>query len=139
VVAPLSLWGSRSRGGLPSSDLAGAAGRSQGFTRNIGLATIGSWLGAGIARWRSSRASTALVPFFPTNDAIDARHYHPSRIGLVPRVDLSFAYDCIKAIVIGPGDFASPREASIRHFLLTHPQYQHLDVEVSPMPFRSLR
>ena len=83
--------------------------------------------------------ATALVPFSPTNDAIDACHYHPGRLGLVPRVDLSFAYNSIKAIVIGPGEFASPREASIRHFLLTHPQYQHVDVEVSPTPFRSLR
>lgn len=83
--------------------------------------------------------ATALVPFYPDNDAIEACHYYPGKAGLVPRVHLSFPHDCVRAIVIGPGDFAATREASVHHFLLTHPDYQHVDVELSRIPFRSLR
>jgi Protein of unknown function (DUF2971) len=83
--------------------------------------------------------ATALVPFFPTNDAIEACHYYPGKVGLVPRVHLSFPRDCVKAIVVGPGDFSSTRKASVEHFLLTHPQYQNVKVKLSKIPFRSMR
>ena len=80
----------------------------------------------------------ALVPFFTMTPL---RHVITTlaKSGLVPRVHLSFPHDCVKAIVIGPGDFSSTRKASVEHFLLTHPHYQHVDVELSRIPFRSLR
>jgi Protein of unknown function (DUF2971) len=83
--------------------------------------------------------ASALVPFSPTNDAMEACHYYPGKVGLVPRTHLSFAQDSVKAIVVGPGDFSSTRKASVEHFLLTHPQYQDVKVKLSKIPFRSMR
>jgi hypothetical protein len=74
----------------------------------------------------------------PVNDAADACHYYPGKLGLVPRIHLSFAPSSIKEIIVGPGDFGPSRKASVEHFVSTHPQYAGVKVESSSIPFRSI-
>lgn len=81
---------------------------------------------------------TTAVQTFPVNDAADACHYYPGKLGLIPRVHLAYVPSSIKKIIVGPGDFAATRKASLEHFISTHRDYAGVTVELSKIPFRSM-
>lgn len=79
-----------------------------------------------------------IIALVPQNDAAEACHYYPGKIGLTPRVHISFPPSSVKKIIVGPGDFATNRRASVEHFLSTHQDYAAVKVEESSIPFREV-
>ncbi len=64
--------------------------------------------------------------------------FHTSAIGLIPRIEIGFHPSCVKEIVVGPGANLDLRRSSIESYRSTQPQYTHVDVSASQIPFRGV-
>ncbi|MGV0695855.1 DUF2971 domain-containing protein [Mycobacterium paraintracellulare] len=65
--------------------------------------------------------------------------YTPTKLGLVPRVLVSFDTRAIKEIMVGPGEFADIRKMSIERYLEKNAgRYGGTPVTLSEVPYREL-
>lgn len=65
--------------------------------------------------------------------------YTPAKLGLVPRVLISFDPGAIKEIMVGPGEFADIRKLSIERYLERNARrYGGTPVTLSEVPYREL-
>ena len=62
--------------------------------------------------------------------------FSPNDLGLIPRVNIAFDPQCIKEVLIGPGQHMDTRESSVRAYLQRHQgRYAGVEVIRSETPF----
>lgn len=62
--------------------------------------------------------------------------YSPSPFGLIPRVRFGFSREAVKAVVVGPGEFADVKKLSLERYLRRN--YPHAVVIPSDVPYREV-
>lgn len=65
--------------------------------------------------------------------------YSEGKLGLIPRMNIGFSTFAVREILVGPGDFAEQRQASLRRYLEKNVhRYPGVEVERSLVPYREL-
>jgi hypothetical protein len=76
-----------------------------------------------------------LLKQLPDLDMGPEVRFRPSPIGPVPYIAHSFAPDCLREVVLGPGSHLEAREAAVG-LLLAYHRLRKVDIRLSDIPFR---